>query len=213
MLLRFLQEREVRPLGATRPLAVDLRVIAATNRDLAGAMRAGEFRADLHDRLSEIVLRVPPLRERREDLPLLVAHFVGVHARRHGRPAPRVSQSVLRALAAHPWPGNVRELEQAISRAVIFSEGGWIRAEDLGLDGEGDPVAGPPREAGLAIGLTARQSEVLRLAALRGSLSRRDLVRGFGISGESARRDLVALARLALLRQAGGHRGSRYFTV
>ena len=96
---------------------------------------------------------------------------------------------------------------------MIFAEGGWIRAGDLGLGGEEDPVAGPSRAAGMATVLTARQSEVLRLAALRGSLSRRDLMRGFGISGESARRDLVALTRLALLRQAGGHRGSRYFTV
>jgi DNA-binding NtrC family response regulator len=211
MLLRFLEVREVRPLGVAAPRRVDVRVVAATNRDLLTAVARGEFRADLHDRLSEVVLEVPPLRERREDVRLLAEHFVGVYARRHGVAVHGVTRQAVRALCAYDWPGNVRELEKAISRGVIFCEGGWVRAEDLEL---------PDFEAGgrtavpaAAPGLTPRQEEALALARRHGSVRRRDLMGRFAISGEAARRELAGLVRAGLLRREGNHRGARYRPV
>ena len=206
MLLRFLQEREVRPVGATAAFRVDVRVIAATNRDLDRAIAAGVFRHDLHDRLAEMTLTVRPLRDRVEDIPVLVEHFLALHAQRHGRPAPRLGPEALRALVAAAWPGNVRELEKAISRAVIFAEDGRVRVEDLGV-----PIAGQAMPGTAAGVLTGRQREVLRLAVLRGSVRRRDVIERFGLSGEAARRELMALVRLGALGRVGERRGSRYF--
>ena len=112
---------------------VDVRIVAATNRDLLAEVKAGRFRADLFYRLSVFPVTVPPLRERRHDIPELVAHFVRQCAARHGRSVSRVHPGTLRALAAHDWPGNVRELQNLIERAVIVSEGpdlafdpGWL---------------------------------------------------------------------------------------
>ena len=215
MLLRFLEAREVRPLGVVAPLRVDVRVVAATNRSLAALVAKGEFRADLWDRLSEVVLAVPALRERREDVLLLAEHFLGVYGRRHGVAARGLTREARRALCAWEWPGNVRELEKAISRAVIFAEGGWVRAEDLELAAppaaEGrESCAAPGAATVLAPGLTRRQQEALGLARRQGSVRRRDLMARFAISGEAARRELVALVRAGLLRRDGRRRGARY---
>jgi sigma54-dependent transcription regulator len=117
MLLRFLQEREVRPIGSRQAYQVDVRVIAATNKDLEGAMARGEFRADLYDRLREVVVEVPPLRERREDIPLLIEHFLEVASARHGRPQPTLGREARRALLRYDWPGNVRAQVQALGRS------------------------------------------------------------------------------------------------
>ena len=152
MLLRVLQEREVRPLGATAAQQVDVRVIAATNRDLEGA--TGErvaFRPDLYDRLSEVTIRVPSLRERADDIPRLAAHFLARAARRHGRPQPRLSAEALAALTRHAWPGNVRELEKAISRAVIFCDGELVRVRDLELVPDRRGLDQSARGASLAV--------------------------------------------------------------
>jgi DNA-binding NtrC family response regulator len=131
MLLRFLQEREVRPVGARHTAQVDVRVIAATNRDLAGAIARDEFRADLHDRLREVVVEVPPLRERRVDIPLLAEHFLQAASVRHRRARLRLSPGARRALQQHAWPGNVRELEQTLSAAVVLAGPGPLRAWEL----------------------------------------------------------------------------------
>ena len=221
MLLRFLQEREVRALGSTETVRVDVRVIAATNKDLERGTRDGTFRADLHDRVSEVTLTVPPLRDRREDIALLVEHFLERHSRRHRVPVPDVTAGALRLLERSAWPGNVRGLEKAIGRAVVFAEDGWIRPGDLGLSTSGEREealtgiaharAVPGRSASaVRQGLTHRQQEVLHLAELHGVLRRRDVMAHLGISGETARRDLVALTRLGLLRRAGRRRGCRY---
>jgi DNA-binding NtrC family response regulator len=217
-LLRFLQEREVRPLGTTRAIRLDVRVIAATNRDLEAAVARNEFRADLYDRLAEVVVRVPPLRERREDIAGLADHFVAVYARRHGVRVRGLTSQARRALVAYDWPGNVRELEKAISRGVIFAERGWIDADHLEL-----PVVDVTREASSREaasdadprlrGLTRRQREVLRLASIQGSLSRGDVMARFAISGEAVRRDFVALVRAGFLQRSGRGRGSRYVTL
>ena len=128
-LLRVLQEREFLRVGGTEPVPVDVRVVAATNRDLEREVRAGRFREDLFYRLNVIPIALPPLRERRTDIPLLVEHFLS----KHGEPGRirRIAPEALEALVAHAWPGNVRELESVIERTLLLSEGDVIRFEDL----------------------------------------------------------------------------------
>jgi transcriptional regulator with GAF, ATPase, and Fis domain len=130
-LLRVLQEREVMRIGDTRAVPVDVRVIATTNRNLAEEVRLGRFRGDLYYRINVIPIYLPPLRERRQDIPLLVEHFVRRFCRETGREAVRVSDEALRALVAGDWPGNVRELENVIERAIVLGEGRVIEAADV----------------------------------------------------------------------------------
>ena len=125
-LLRVLQEREFEPLGAERTEQVDVRVIAATNRDLPELVRAGRFQDDLYYRLHVIPIVVPPLRERIEDIPMLVEHFVDKHARRNGKSIDALEDGVVSSLQDHHWPGNVRELENTIERAVVLTTGSTI---------------------------------------------------------------------------------------
>ena len=120
-LLRVLQEREFEPLGSERTQKVDVRVIAATNRDLRQMVADGRFQEDLYYRLNVIPIHIPPLRERREDIPVLVEHFVAKHAQRAGKRIDGMEPGVLEALQAADWPGNVRELENTIERAVVLS--------------------------------------------------------------------------------------------
>ena len=136
-LLRVLQEREMHRLGDDAPRRVDVRVIAATNRDLASEVRGGSFREDLYFRLSVIPLRIPPLRDRRGDVALLVEHFCRVHA---GGPTPhRVASRALRRLEEAPWPGNVRELENVVLRAVVMSTSDELDVPDFYPDEPGSP--------------------------------------------------------------------------
>jgi Nif-specific regulatory protein len=121
-LLRALQEREVRPVGGTRARRVDVRVIAATNRELSGEIAGGRFRPDLYWRLAVFPIRVPPLRDRREDVLPLAQHFLAWHGAREDRPGCRLSREAEELLLAHGWPGNVRELENEILRALALSE-------------------------------------------------------------------------------------------
>ncbi|MBM4266573.1 MAG: sigma-54-dependent Fis family transcriptional regulator [Deltaproteobacteria bacterium] len=130
-LLRALQEHEIRPVGGQKWRTVDARVIAATNRNLAAEVAAGRFREDLFYRLKVVTIEVPPLRERPEDLPLLVDHLIRRAARDGGRPAPGISRSALRAIEAYPWPGNVRELAHALERAVVLARDEMISEHDL----------------------------------------------------------------------------------
>ena len=130
-LLRALQEREIRRVGAERTIKVNARVIAATNRDLRAAVGAGTFREDLYFRLGAFVITVPPLRERREDIPPLVHHFVRRAATRVKKDVTAVSADAMTALMRYDWPGNVRELEHAIERAVIVARGATIRVREL----------------------------------------------------------------------------------
>ncbi len=131
-LLRFLQEEEIRPVGDIRARRVDVRVVAATGRDLSRAVAAGQFREDLYWRLNVVAVRLPPLRERPEDIPLLAEHFLA----RYRRLRPELvglsfSSEALDALEAHRWPGNVRELEHAVERAVVLTDGPSIGEDDL----------------------------------------------------------------------------------
>ena len=130
-LLRVLQEREALPVGATEPVPVDVRVIAATNRDLEEEIRRGAFRSDLYYRLNVILLRLPPLRERADDIPLLAEHFMRRLAEQRGQPARRLDQAARDAIDAYDWPGNVRELENALEHAVTLSGGETIEVSAL----------------------------------------------------------------------------------
>jgi DNA-binding NtrC family response regulator len=130
-LLRVLQDGAVRRVGENRERKVDVRVIAATNRNLAQDVKDGRFREDLYWRLNVIVISVPPLRERAFDIPLLVEYFTAKYCRSAGKPPLKVSPEALALLTAYPWPGNVRELENALERAVAFAQGPTLMPEDL----------------------------------------------------------------------------------
>jgi DNA-binding NtrC family response regulator len=216
MLLRFLQSGEGRAVGATATTRVDVRIIAATHRDLVVSVERGAFREDLYYRLRRVVLTVPPLRERREDIPLLAEHV-----RRHVNARYRLSiagitPSALDALMAQRWPGNVRELEAVVEQAMIFRGGGWLAAKDLELhryQARGRFGRYAPGRANLDADQAyeaTRQQVALRMALARGSVKTADLAAACGISGEQARRELAALTRLGRLRRAGGGRATRY---
>ena len=134
-LLRVLQEREFEPLGAERTQKVDVRVIAATNRDLKQMVSEGKFQEDLYYRLNVIPIEIPPLRERRDDIQVLVEHFVEKHTQRIGRRIDRVEDEVMQALLRYEWPGNVRELENTIERAVVLATGTVLGAGSISLLG------------------------------------------------------------------------------
>ena len=141
-LLRVLQDGEVLPVGASKPVAVDVRVVAATNRVLRDEVAAGRFREDLFFRLNVIPVHLPPLRERREDVLPLAQHFLARHAAEAGRQL-TLSPETEQALLAHAWPGNVRELENAVERGVVLARGNEVTPEDLLLS----ESTGAPRAA------------------------------------------------------------------
>jgi DNA-binding NtrC family response regulator len=130
-LLRVLEDKKITPVGATQPLDVDVRLIAATNADLEEDVKAGRFRADLFYRLNVIPVVIPPLRERTEDIPLLVNHFVERYCQRAGLPTKKISAEAMHLLVSFPWPGNVRELENTIERAILLNRSGMIEVADF----------------------------------------------------------------------------------
>jgi transcriptional regulator with PAS, ATPase and Fis domain len=133
-LLRVLQDGTIRPVGATSEKQVDVRILCATNRDLSAEVEKGRFRQDLYYRLMVFPIKLPPLRERREDIPVLAAHFLKRYADEYRVELPGIAQDALAALASYSWPGNIRELENEIQRLVIQAESGhWIEVTDLSL--------------------------------------------------------------------------------
>jgi DNA-binding NtrC family response regulator len=132
-LLRVLETGEFERLGSSRTRTVDVRLISATNADIDAEVAAGRFRHDLLFRLNTIEMRLPPLRERREDIPALAHHFLAVHARRYRKPMTGFDAAAVQALTAHAWPGNVRELDHAVERGILMAQGAIIQAADLGL--------------------------------------------------------------------------------
>jgi DNA-binding NtrC family response regulator len=135
------QEREFERLGGRERIPVDIHLVTATNRDLEEMVEKGEFRRDLYYRLRVVVIEVPPLRERRSDIPLLARHFLEMYGDRFNRPGLPLSREALAALMEHPFPGNVRELENAIQAAVALAPGDSISVDDLRLDVEGKQPA------------------------------------------------------------------------
>jgi transcriptional regulator with GAF, ATPase, and Fis domain len=141
-LLRVLQEQEVERVGDTRPRKVNVRIIAATNRDLKAEVEAGRFRQDLFYRLSVFPIENPPLRDRREDIPRLAEHFIRTAAKRMNRRPPKFTSAAARQLTAHDWPGNVRELQNAVERAVILAQGGPLQFDP---PSSSRPTSKPPQ--------------------------------------------------------------------
>jgi DNA-binding NtrC family response regulator len=130
-ILRVLQNREIDKVGESRPVKIDVRIIAATNRDLEKMVSDGGFRDDLYYRLAVVALRMPPLRERTDDIPPLVEHFVDTHTARLGRPRPTITRDVYSAFNLYTWPGNIRELENVVERALVLDRDGVLSLEDL----------------------------------------------------------------------------------
>ncbi|HVE77921.1 MAG TPA: sigma-54 dependent transcriptional regulator [Gemmatimonadaceae bacterium] len=189
-LLRALQEGEVRPVGESVPRAVDVRVVAATSRDLEAEVAAGRFRADLYYRLNVVRLHLPPLRQRPEDIPELARHFLSAHNARLGLSVGGIAPAAMTRLMDYGWPGNVRELENAVERALVLAEGSRVEAADLDfLGGVRAPAGHAPDGADLSV---KRQTE-----ALERTLIERALERTGGNRTRAAR--LLELSHRALL--------------
>jgi len=200
-LLRVLQEREFEPLGAERTEHVDVRVIAATNRDLRQLVDEGRFQDDLFYRLHVVPIVVPPLRERIEDIPMLVHYFVDKHATRNGRAIEALEDDVIASLQEYDWPGNVRELENTIERAVVLTTGTVITRDVITVE------AAMRAQAAGALSLKLRQNvewierETIR-RALEMSTLKRQAARLLGISPRALSH---YLAKYPILKQSTGH--------
>jgi len=204
-LLRVLEDGRVMPLGATREKQVDVRIVAATNADLSAQIEGGAFRQDLYFRLAQFSVEAPPLRARREDIPLLATHFVRLFSREMGMPEPQVGADLLDALEAHEFPGNVRELKNVIERALIESGGTDLRAEHLRLGprravasvlshSQAGPSSADPPPIGVAdLPLNLEEAENL--------LIRRALAETGGNIAEAARR--LGINRTRIYRKLG----------
>ncbi|MDA1136999.1 MAG: sigma 54-interacting transcriptional regulator [Planctomycetota bacterium] len=163
-LLRVLQEKEFERVGGQKTIKVDVRIIAATNRDLIKAIRNGSFREDLYFRLKVIEIVMPPLRERIDDIPLLAQHFLQSYAGEMGRPTPTLSKEALQAMTRYPWPGNIRELKNAIERAVVLSRDEVIQAQELPLTSQmGEDPDDPDEDHTLAASEERQIRKVLRM--------------------------------------------------
>ena len=189
-LLRVLQEREVRPVGEDRPVKVDVRVLAATNRDLTRDVEQGRFRKDLFYRLDVVTIRVPPLRERPEDVVPLAELFAGRFGDRFGLEHPRLSEAVLERLRRHAWPGNVRELEHVIERLVALAGDPVLDADPFGNESADPAAAGEP-------GLRER------VAAFERGLVAEALARCQGNQSEAARQ--LGISRVTLIDKLKRH--------
>jgi len=187
--LRALQEQRVEPVGGAASVSVDVRVIAATNKDLEAEIRRGTFREDLYFRLNVIPFRVPSLRERREDVPLLARHFMAEIAAEYGRRAKQISPEAMDLLRLHPWPGNVRELRNTIERVVIMTAGERIEAQHLPAPLLGASGAAPavPAAAGAAL------SDFGTLAEARDDFEKRYIMKKYQECGGNMSRTAEAL--------------------
>jgi DNA-binding NtrC family response regulator len=183
-LLRVVETGEFERVGSSRTRKVDVRILSATNADLAAEVAAGRFRQDLLFRLNTIEIRLPPLRDRREDIPALAQHFLSRHAVRYRKPVSGFEPAALQALIAHPWPGNVRELDHAVERAVLMAGAPQVRAPDLGLR--------RPAESSAAL-------EEMSLEDVEGLLVQKAMARFGGNVSQAAR--ALGLSRSALYRR------------
>jgi transcriptional regulator with PAS, ATPase and Fis domain len=194
-LLRVLQEREFERLGGTKTLKVDVRLIAATNKDLRAALEQGTFREDLYYRLNVVPIDIPPLRERKEDIPDLAEHFLQRFNRDNGKRIEGITPAALKRLMDYHWPGNVRQLENTVERAVALSAHAVIDAEDIHLD------TGAPRNGGgasspvLPEGMTLEQweDEIIREALRRANGNKSQAARLLGLSRNALRYRLSKL--------------------
>lgn len=186
--LRVLQDGSFDRLGDSHATSVDVRLIAATNADLEAEMRAGRFREDLFYRINVVAIHIPPLRDRIEDLEMLVPHFVSEFAARFAKPAPRLAEDAMSILRAHTWPGNVRELRNILERAVLLDRTGTIRGDQLPLaqtatraEPRGEPHAKPAEGLNLREAITSEERRVLEEALRRAGGRRREAARLLGV--------------------------------
>jgi len=184
-LLRVLETGEFERVGSSRTRRADVRILSATNADVRQEVANGRFRQDLLFRLNTIEIHVPPLRERREDIPLLAAHFLRLHGQRYRKPVARFHGEATKALLAHGWPGNVRELDHAVERAVLMARGDEIREADLGLKPAGSEAP--------------RQLDDMSLEDVEAFLIKKALQRHGGSVSRAA--DALGLSRSALYRR------------
>jgi DNA-binding NtrC family response regulator len=205
-LLRVLQERRITRVGGTDAVDIDVRILAASNRDLAEAVRRGEFREDLYHRLHVIELRVPPLRERREDIPELIDHFRQTFNAAHGLKVEAFAPDALDALYHHPWPGNVRELKNVVERTMLMAEGDTVERRRLALP----EAPATPRPAAAVDGLTPRQERILAFARGRGGVTNGEIVKEESVSARTALREVQRLVDRGLLVRVGRRRGAIY---
>ena len=187
-LLRVLQDREFERLGGTKSLKVDVRLIAATNRDLRAALEEGNFREDLYYRLNVVPIDIPPLRDRKEDIPPLARLFVERAARDLGRPVNGITPQAMKRLMEFHWPGNVRELENIIQRAVTLSNGTLLNLSDIHID-EAPPRAASDSAPSLPEGMTLEQweEEMIREALRRAGGNKSQAARRLGLSRNALR--------------------------
>jgi DNA-binding NtrC family response regulator len=183
-LLRVLETGEYERVGSSKTRSVDVRIISATNADLHSEVTTGRFRQDLLFRLNTIEIHLPPLRERREDIPFLAAHFLQVHAQHYRKALTEFEPGALQMLNEHPWPGNVRELDHAIERAVLMAQGSLIRPGDLALRAARD---------------SSHQLEEMSLEEVEAFLIRKAIARCDGNVSRAA--DMLGLSRSALYRR------------
>jgi DNA-binding NtrC family response regulator len=207
-LLRVLQEGEVDAVGSRRPTKIDVRIISATNRDLATQVKEGRFREDLYYRLNVFPIEIPSLRERREDLPALVEHFVNRFNAEEGKNIPGVAPETLAMIQAYDWPGNVRQLENAVFRAVVLSDGGALKPEDFPQISGLAPVAqhATPAAASVAndvadqpVSITDPTGELRTLEAIERDLIQFAIDHYSGHMSEVARR--LGIGRSTLYRK------------
>jgi transcriptional regulator with PAS, ATPase and Fis domain len=197
--LRVLQEGEFEPVGGTQTLQVNVRIVAATNTDLKEAIREGKFRQDLFYRLHVVPIHLPPLRDRREDIPLLVDHFLEKYNRENGKSVTRITRDVLDRLLEYSWPGNVRELENAVCRAIALTpEAGELRVEDLlrgasstfftavtapgGITGASPAGGSTPIDGKLAAAVAAAERAAIVSALAKTGGSRTEAAKILGVS-------------------------------
>lgn len=232
-LLRAISQRTFRPLGSDRDMAVDLRVIAASNEDLGELVSQGRFRQDLYFRLKVITVHTPPLREVREDIPLLVKHYFNQAKKISRKEKLKLSKGALERLKRYDWPGNVRELMNCLTRAVVMAESPVIQSEDILLEGRGEagkaveepddsppPIPGKQGEGPLAdvpvesalLSLNPRQRKAFPLINQKGSISRLEYewVNGGSVPSRTAIYDLQDLVRKGLLQKIGSGPATRY---
>ncbi|SMC19020.1 two-component system, NtrC family, response regulator [Desulfacinum hydrothermale DSM 13146] len=229
-LLRALQEMAFERVGGSETLQVDVRVVAASNRNLKEEVAAGRFRSDLYFRLNVVHILLPPLRERKEDIPLLIKHFLTKYAREMGRENLSVSSDALRVLLDYSWPGNVRELENVVERAVILCSGDAIGVQDLPPEvrlGPGEaqeeerPAVQRPSNQGERRGALLedllppsahrdRQLRALDVIRVQGFITNRDYSKLNEISERQALRELTEMLDLGVVVRVGKGRGCRY---
>ncbi len=227
-LLRVLQDKRIERIGGTKSIDLDVRIVAATNRDLAALVREGRFREDLYYRLLVIHLEVPPLRDRRDEIPVLVERFVADFNQEHGDRIAGVSPEALDALGSHPWPGNIRELKNVLDRAMLDVDpgDGWIRASHLRFQPATEPATVPrapsptplapatprptPPQSALPESANHRHQELIRYLTTHESITNQTYHAMVDVSPRTGLRDLNELIEAGVLERVGSRRGARY---